>query len=186
MKIIPDGFVFGMIKDIFTSWQFWVFVVVIVAVFLVPIFLKQQSSSKEESSETDEELAKHYIKRQYLMSKAEYEFYKVLKEAVQDKYYIVPQVQLSKLVDVNKHEKKQQTYRNKIDRKSVDFVLFDKEYFTPHLAVELDDSSHLLPEREERDGFVNAVLSRAGIKIVHILTAYSYNAPDLIKEISPK
>jgi very-short-patch-repair endonuclease len=184
MKLTPDGFFLGIIKSILMSPLFWAAVLLLIVVSLLPILLKRQSGNKEEeTTEADDELAKHYVKRPFLMSKAEHEFFKVLKEAVQDKYYIVPQVQLSKLVDVNKYEKKQQTYRNKIDRKSVDFVLFEKEYFTPHLVVELDDSSHLLPEREDRDGFVNAVLGKAGIKIVHIKTAYSYNPKDIASEI---
>ena len=109
------------------------------------------------------------------MSKAEHEFFKILQEAVKGRYYIVPQVQLSKIIEVNKYEKNKRVYRNKIDRKSVDFVLFNKEYFTPYMVIELDDSSHMLPEREERDVFVDNILNRLGIKIIHIKTSNSYN-----------
>jgi hypothetical protein len=135
---------------------------------------------KEEKEQSDD--YKHYVKKNYLMSKAEHEFFKVLQEAVKDRYYIVPQVQLSKIIEVNKYEKNKRVYRNKIDRKSVDFVLFNKEYFTPYVVIELDDSSHMLPEREERDGFVDSILNRVGIKIVHIKVSKNYN----IEEISNK
>lgn len=116
-----------------------------------------------------------YVKKYYLMTKAEHEFFKVLQEVVQDKYYIVPQLQLSKLIKVEKNKKWEYAYTNKIDRKSVDFVLFNKEYFTPYLVIELDDSSHLREDRQARDNFVDEVLNKAGIRIEHIKTSYNYN-----------
>jgi len=120
-----------------------------------------------------------YVKKEYLMTKAEHEFFKVLQEVVKDRYYIVPQVQLSNLVQVEKAERWEYALRNKIDRKSVDFVLFNKEYFTPHLVIELDDSSHDRADRHTRDNFVNEVLDKVGIGIVHIKTAYSYNLNEI-------
>lgn len=125
-----------------------------------------------------------YVKKEYLMTKAEHEFFKVLQQAVQDKYYIVPQVQLSNLVQVEKPKRWEYSLRNKIDRKSVDFVLFNKEYFTPHLIIELDDSSHLREDRQIRDDFVDKVLNKAGIKIMHIQTAYHYDLKQISDNIS--
>jgi very-short-patch-repair endonuclease len=114
-------------------------------------------------------------KKEKLMTKAEHEFFKVLQQVVQEKYYIVPQVQLSNLVQVEKQRSREYAFRNKIDRKSVDFVLFNKEYFTPYLVIELDDSSHSREDRKMRDGFVDSVLNKAGIRIMHLETAYNYD-----------
>ncbi|HSE56844.1 MAG TPA: DUF2726 domain-containing protein [Candidatus Paceibacterota bacterium] len=74
------------------------------------------------------------------------------------------------------HQRQWRTYRSRIDKKSVDFVLFDIETFTPHLVIELDDSSHDREERHERDLFVDAVLKKAGIRIEYVKNAYSYDA----------
>lgn len=125
-----------------------------------------------------------YIKKEYLMTKAEGEFFKVLEQAVQGKYYIVPQVQLSNLVQVEKPKRWEYALKNKIDRKSVDFVLFNKDFFIPHLVIELDDSSHLREDRISRDGFVDRVLDKAGVKIVHIKTAYSYDLKEVIESLN--
>ena len=57
-----------------------------------------------------------------------------------------------------------------IDRKSVDFVLFDKEYFSPFMIIELDDSSHEREDRKIRDGFVDSICQKAEIPIKHIKT----------------
>ena len=70
-----------------------------------------------------------------------------------------------------------------IDRKSVDFVLFEKETFSPYLVIELDEESHQLPSREERDRFVDAVMHKVGLAIEHVKTAYSYDEETLSKLI---
>ncbi len=120
-----------------------------------------------------------YAKKPYLMTNAEREFFFVLERAVQGRYYVVPQVELSKIIKPEKETWEYQ-YKNKINLKSVDFVLFDKEYFTPQIVIELDDSSHQLPARVTRDSFVDAVMAKVGIKIVHIKTAATYNLEGII------
>ena len=146
-------------------------VIVLIAIFLAPILRKSIDGEKTEYLP--------YIKKDFLMTKAEHEFFKVLQQAVQDKYYIVPQVQLSNLVKPEKGKERDYAIRNKIDRKSVDFVLFNKEYFTPHLVIELDDSSHARENRQVRDSFVDRVLHRTGIKIVHVKNSYNYDLKEI-------
>lgn len=152
---------------------FWVIV-------LLTIFYLARNKLSLKNTETQSDDYKHYVKKNYLMSKAEHDFFKALQETVKDKYYIVPQVQLSKIVEVNHYEHQKRKYFNKIDRKSVDFVLFNKEYFTPYMAIELDDSSHLLPPREVRDDFVGSMLDRVGIKLVRVPVAKSYDLRNLV------
>jgi len=77
------------------------------------------------SSEKSEVLP--YVLERYLMSKAERSFFGVLEQVTDSsKYYIFPQVSLNNLVTVEKGTGFYQTYHNKVDRKSVDFVLFDR------------------------------------------------------------
>ena len=159
----------------------YLYIVIFLVVVAVIVFLKEQLKEKAEKKENE---YLPYVKDNYLMTKAEHEFFKVLHEAVQDKYYIIPQVQLSKIVRVNKYEKFKDKYNNMIDRKSVDFVLFQKEIFSPHLVIELDEESHQLPNREKRDRFVDAIMEKVGLKIVHIKTAYSYNLDEIRTKIN--
>lgn len=150
----------------------YIFIVIIFILLGIFYLLKGKLNLSEEKESDD---YKHYVKKNYLMSKAEHEFFKTLQETVKDRYYVVPQVQLSKIVEVNHYEHQKRKYFNKIDRKSIDFVLFNKEYFTPYMAIELDDSSHLLPPREARDDFVGSLLDRVGIKLIRIPIARSYS-----------
>jgi hypothetical protein len=142
---------------------------------LVFIFLLIIKKLKGASFSVKEEKYYPYHRRRYFMTAAEYAFFKVLQEAVQDKYFIVPQVTLSNLVDVNDGYKWNKSWRSKIDKKSVDFVLFNKAGYTPYLAIELDDSTHSQSERMERDDFVQNVLQRVGIRLERVKNAYKYD-----------
>lgn len=124
-----------------------------------------------------------YEKKPYLMTNAEREFFFVLERAVQGRYYIVPQVELSKILQVKKGVW-QYKYKNKINLKSVDFVLFDKEYFTPQIVIELDDSSHTLPNRIIRDNFVNTILQKTDIRFIRFKVQQSYNQQKIKSELS--
>jgi very-short-patch-repair endonuclease len=153
----------------------FIFIAVVAILFFVFVHIAKISSISEKKEYLP------YVKNNYLMTKAEHEFFKVLQQVVQDKYYIVPQVQLSKVIRVNKYEKFKYKYSNMIDRKSVDFVLFEKETFSPYLVIELDEESHQLPKREDRDHFVNAIMKKTGLRIEHIKTAYQYDISEITR-----
>ncbi|MDB5188063.1 MAG: hypothetical protein JWO50_583 [Candidatus Kaiserbacteria bacterium] len=116
-----------------------------------------------------------YVRKQYFMTNSELNFFRNLEKINQNKYFIVPQVSLSGLVSVADNELMRKTYNNKIDRKSVDFVLFDKATFLPKLVIELDDRSHDRYDRKIRDEWVDDVMKKVGIRIVHVKASYSYN-----------
>ena len=103
-----------------------------------------------------------YSKKNFLMTKVENNFYKVLQKVIPPGTVLVPQVSLSSLVKTSSR-----SYRNKVDRKSVDFVLFKDNYFNPLLVIELDDSSHKRVDRIERDHFVDLVLLKVNLPIIH-------------------
>jgi hypothetical protein len=124
-----------------------------------------------------------YVKRYYLMTKAELSFYRELESRVKNDYYIVPQVLLSRLVEVEKQEVLWKTYNNKINKKSVDFVLFSKPYFNPVLVIELDDRSHNRYDRKTRDDFVDEVLKSVNIPIVHVKNSYKYDIENFLSII---
>jgi very-short-patch-repair endonuclease len=123
-----------------------------------------------------------YKKKNYFLTKSEHEFYDKLLAAVGDKYHIFAQVNLSNLLI---HKIKGQNWKGAfahINRKSVDFVLCDKEHLSPKLAIELDDRTHERPDRQERDRRVEGILKQAGIPLLRINNV-SYNKEELIERI---
>jgi hypothetical protein len=113
------------------------------------------------------------------MTIAEREFFGVLKEVIKDRYYIIPQVVISDIVYFSATGRDYYKYRSKIDKKRIDFVIFSKDTLTPGVAIELDDSTHNREDRIDRDHFVDSVMKRVGIKIVHIKTAYKYDPEEI-------
>ena len=161
--------------------QYW-WIVLIVLGLLVLQFVKG-SRGKGTSSEKSEDLP--YVLKRYLMSKAERSFFGVLEQvADSSRYYIFPQVSLNNLVTVEKGTGSYQTYHNKIDHKTIDFVLFDRSTISPVLALELDDASHDREDRQERDAFVDRVLAKAGLPLLHVRAQAAYDPKQLAASIT--
>ena len=120
-----------------------------------------------------------YRLRDDFLSPAEASFFQVLKSLVAAGLVICPKVSLAELFYVPRSESFQ-TYQNKIDRKRVDFLLCEPKTLKPVFAIELDDSSHARPDRQERDAFVDEVFAAAQLPLVHIPARPAYNTHELI------
>jgi len=109
-----------------------------------------------------------YSNKDYFLTVSEKKFFSMLSQWFGNEYYVFPQIHLTSLFKINRSENKQYSYLNKIDRKSVDFVLFDKESMLPVIAIELDDYTHKFSRRIKRDLFVDSVFKAAGLPIIHV------------------
>ncbi|BBU63994.1 hypothetical protein MSC49_39290 (plasmid) [Methylosinus sp. C49] len=105
-----------------------------------------------------------YLRGRFLTPN-EKRFLAVLDEAVGGGYRVFAQVRLAELVDVDLSatSAKRRAAMNKVFGKSIDFVICDSASLEPVAAIELDDRTHALPHRRERDIFVDAVFSEIGI-----------------------
>jgi len=80
--------------------------------------------------------------------------------------HLCPQVRLADLLSITVLDPAaRRVALNRVASKSVGFVVADIASDEALLVVELDDSSHLRPDRQARDVFVNEVLRSAGIPI---------------------
>lgn len=109
-----------------------------------------------------------YKKKAFFMTKAEHEFYDTLSKAVGNDYLIFAQVHLPTLLDNKVVGQNWRGAFRHISEKSVDFVLCDKVYISPKLAIELDDRTHERPERQDRDHEVERMLKNAGMPLLRL------------------
>lgn len=116
-----------------------------------------------------------YQKKWYLLSPAERDFYEVLRQAVGNRYLIFAKVRLLDLLWLPQNLSNRQTHMNRVQTKHVDFVLCDPQTVSPALVIELDDASHQLPKRQERDIFLNEVLRVAGIPLLCVPVRKSFS-----------
>jgi len=161
-----------IILPISNNWIFLFFAIfVFILVKLILLFLSRKSRYLYES------------KSEYL-TKAELTFLSVLRQAVNGAYEIVPQVPLGSIVRVKNNSKDYYAHYNQIDRKILDFVLFEIFSFKPLLVIELDDSSHNLPDRKNRDKFVDKVLEVVKLPILHIPVRNTYDTNEIYLNIN--
>ena len=157
----------------------YILVGVVIALVIVVSFLKFKFEGGE-----DKEKAKYdYKKRAFFMTRAEHEFYDALVKAVGTEYLIFAQVHLPTLVDNKVVGQNWKGAFKHISQKSVDFVLCDKAYISPKLAIELDDKTHERPERQERDQEVERILKGAGMPLLRLENRGQFNPIELAQKI---
>ena len=141
-----------------------------------------QSYEMEYPEQEKEELLPYRSK--YLLTKAEWAFYRRLKESA-DRYnlHIIAKVRLADLVQVDSYFTGMafEKYFAKIKAKHVDFVLCNPANLAVKFVLELEDSTHYSAERARRDDFVDKVLKKCGYQVVH--TYGDANLDELIRKV---
>jgi hypothetical protein len=127
-----------------------------------------------------------YALRKEFLSPAEHNFFGVLKSIVADQAIISIKTGLGDLFDaISRDPGEFRIYRNKIDRKHVDFLLCDPKTVRPLVGIELDDKSHQRSDRQTRDQFVEHVFQAANLPLVRIPVKPSYSVTELGKQLQP-
>lgn len=124
-----------------------------------------------------------YKRKEFFLTRAEHEFYDALVEAAGQEYRIFAQVHLPTLIDSKVVGQNWRGAFRHISEKSVDFVLCDKAYLSPRLAIELDDKSHERPERKERDEEVERILREAGVPLLRYENHGVFKPSELLEKI---
>lgn len=144
---------------------------------------RREATPPEEVPE-DKVLTFPYVRKGAFLSAAELAFYRVLVAAAGPGGVVMAQVVLTAIleVDVPRGERgggggagAAQTARNRIDRKVVDFVVCEAGTMRVLAAVELDDRSHARADRVKRDAVVEGALKAAGVPLVRVPWANSYD-----------
>jgi hypothetical protein len=116
-----------------------------------------------------------YESRRALLSRGEAAFYFALRAAIRGRYLIAFKVRLADLITCGQPAWKD-GFGHLIARQHLDFVLCDPSSTEFLLAIELDDKSHALHRRKQRDTFVNKALAAAGITLIRFRAAARYDS----------
>lgn len=158
------------------TWLYVLVIVIGVLVVAVKIFDLPIGQDKKKSTY-------RYKRKEFFMSRPEHLFFDVLVSIVGDRYYVFSQVHLSTILD---NKVKGQNWRGAfrhIDEKSVDFVICDKAYIKPLLAIELDDSSHERAGRQDRDAEVERIFKEVGLPLLRLANQNQYNKDEIRNQI---
>ena len=131
--------------------------VLVVVVIAVLAFLK----AKSQDSSGGNEVWPFYAKKP--LSQPEQILYFRLIEALPE-HIILAQVQLSRFLGVKKGHN-YQSWSNRINRMSADFVVCNKDS-SIMAVIELDDATHQKPDRQTADAKKDKALEAAEVKII--------------------
>ncbi len=164
-------------------------IIFLVAVLIILVFVDSTlriKNTKNNQTETTKikKSNYHYYAKSHIMTQRESEFFKQLNEMLGSKWYIVPQVHLSALLN---HKVKGQNWNaafKHINGKSVDYVLLSKETMKPVCAIELDDSSHYRDDRIERDMEVERIFASAKIPLARLRKPEELSRQEIVNIIA--
>ena len=155
------------------DWNNWQLLVIIL-MMLAAVALYRLFRGREEFP---------YTRRKKLMTRSEIEFFRVLRDAVNNDWEIFAMVRIADLLAVPGDTGNQQSWLNRILSKHVDFVICDRDSLEILVAIELDDASHSRPDRVERDAFVNDAFADARLPLLRIPVSDSYDKSRLRRSI---
>ena len=108
---------------------------------------------------------KNMYQRKYLLTKNEWYEYRKLREFAEARgLRVCPKVRLLDIVEPRSGTGYMSAL-GKIQSKHVDFVITDTNAYIKAI-IELDDNSHKQADRQERDRFVDEVLTSIGYKVI--------------------
>lgn len=158
--------------------------IILILVILIMIAEKiLDNKGKNNNNEKNEENSltnynDKYQKVEYLLTKSELKFYRILKQITNKLgYSLFCQVALYEIV-----KNKELKDFNKIKSKSIDFVI-TQENCKILLCIELDDPTHEQTKRIKRDDFINQLFKDLDIKLLRIPVQNFYNMEELEKQI---
>lgn len=144
--------------------DFVIIAIIVAAALFLENWLKQLPEKKAEKA-IGQDYSQAY-QAKYLLTRNEWHEYKKLKEYATAKgLQVCPKVRLLDIIEPRKGEN-YMTLLRKIQSKHVDFVLTDEDLHIKAI-VELDDNSHNAKSRQERDQFVDQILTSVGYKVIH-------------------
>ena len=152
--------------------------IIIIIILILERIINKRPKEEKQNDTNSMDYSTLYTKKEYIMTSEELKFYKLLK-SITNKYNltIFTQVSLYALIKSNNIKD-----FNKIKSKSIDFVITDNNGKIK-FCIELDDETHLKENRQERDLFINKLLSQIGINLIRIPKQNFYNLQELDNKI---
>ena len=161
----------------------FIYIVVAFVILLFIDFATRKLFTNKESAEIKKSTYRYFAKNT-IMTERENKFFKQLNEILGNKWFVIPQVHLSALLN---HKVKGQNWKaafRHINGKSVDYVLLSKETMKPICAIELDDSTHDYKNRAERDAEVERIFAEAKLPLARFKNPEKLSRQDIVNTIA--
>ena len=167
-------------EDILSFLQTYYIFIIIGVLLAIANFLPRKEKEKTEKTEKTVDFAwckDHYERKDSLLTDNEIAYYQELKVVVGDHFEIFSKVRLEDVIKAKSWT--DNTARNKIKSRHIDFLLCDPNTFKPKIAIELDDKSHNRSDRMERDKFYNELFEACQLPLLHVPAQGRYKKEDI-------
>lgn len=125
-----------------------------------------------------------YRKKSSLLTVTERHFYDVLKPVANEHgCEVFIKVRLEDLLTIPLYTRNIMKWRGYVSSRHIDFILCDRDRVKPLCAIELDDPSHDTEHAREIDARKTQILDAAGLPLLRIRAAYSYDPNSLTQNI---
>lgn len=133
--------------------------------------------------EPDPEPTPPFVRKDWLLSRAEHSFLGVLDRAIQDEFRVMCKVRMLDLLYMPKGSSDRTAWQNRVIRKHVDFVLCEPDTMRPALVIELDDASHQSEKAKAGDRLKDRIFGAAGLPILRVAAKRMYHVAGLRESI---
>ncbi len=125
-----------------------------------------------------------FKRKEFLMNTPERRFFEELTKNTPNNYVVFPQVVLGSIVETTAPKNEAIGWRNKINRKTIDYIIFELPYYKPVIAIEYDGKTHNYSNRMKRDQEVKNILDSSGISNFHVKHSNNINFEEIINKIN--
>lgn len=125
-----------------------------------------------------------FKKKEPMIRKEEKAFFEILRQIVEDRYYVFPQVHLTELVTIKDNSRDHDNLYQMLGNKTVDFAFFTKDTMSPILVIELNGASHFAGSRQNKDQLKRELFQQAGIPFLSISVGEIYSEKTKISILS--
>lgn len=105
-----------------------------------------------------------YVKKTSVMTPSEQKYFWKLEQQYGQTHFILCQVALGRIINTT-DQQNFYTYWNKINKKSIDFVIVDKQTLQTVKLIELNDYTHNSYKRRQRDEYLRKVCEATGLDL---------------------
>lgn len=121
------------------------------------------------------------VRTRRLLSDSEAAFYWTLLKATEGRWVVLPKVPLSYFL--RRLEYLPRAFYTMLENGHVDFLLVHPRSWEPAIAIELDDSSHQTPGRQERDRRKEVLLRAAGLPLLRWKVGEQWDVEEIARRL---
>lgn len=144
--------------------------------FFKQLFNPQKKETEYNTPQKQKEIKNYRPKK--LLTPTEIRFFNAIKNATNENYILLPQINLASIIErTDEHKYQNELYRN------IDFAIFDKAY-NPIVLIEINDKTHKDKKRIARDIKVKEICNSANIPLITFWTDYGVNQEYINKRIA--